>query len=186
MTSKKSTVKTKTSALSAKQLRFVEEYLIDLNASQAAIRAGYSKNTATQIGCQNLTKLNIQNAIADAIKARSERVEVNQDEVLRFWAAIMRANLADYVKLDGNSVRIDFTNTTDEQLRNLADITYDEAEAGGVITRKTKLKLKDTLRASEMVGRHLNMFEKDNSSKVEVDLVDHAATARAKLEKSLA
>ena len=186
MTAKKSTAKSKTPALSAKDARFVEEYLVDLNDTQAAIRAGYSKNAARQTACKKLTKANIQNAIAEAIKARSERVEITQDEVLRFWASTMRGTLADYVKVEGNSPHMDFTHTTDDQLRNLTEITFDEAEAANVITRKTKIKLKDTLRASEMVGRHLNMFEKDNSSKVEVDLVDHAAAARAKLEKSLA
>ena len=68
--------------LTAKQSRFVEEYLIDLNATQAAIRAGYSKNTARQTGSENLTKPEIQNAIAEAVKARSERVEVAQDRVI--------------------------------------------------------------------------------------------------------
>ena len=51
--------------LTEKQQRFVDEYLIDLNATQAAIRAGYSVKTAKDIGCQNLAKLNIQQAISE-------------------------------------------------------------------------------------------------------------------------
>ena len=56
--------------MTQKQKRFVEEYLIDLNATQAAIRAGYSPQTARDIGCENLTKPNIQNAIGKAMAER--------------------------------------------------------------------------------------------------------------------
>ena len=65
--------------LTPKQRRFVEEYLLDCNATQAAIRAGYSANTAKQIGSENLSKPVLQEAIAAAQRARSERVEMDQD-----------------------------------------------------------------------------------------------------------
>lgn len=68
--------------LTDKQQRFVEEYLIDLNATQAAIRAGYSADTAAVIGCENLTKPNIQFAISEAQKQRYQRTQITQDEVL--------------------------------------------------------------------------------------------------------
>ncbi|EFM88762.1 Terminase small subunit [Actinobacillus pleuropneumoniae] len=68
--------------LTDKQQRFVEEYLIDLNATQAAIRAGYSADTAAVIGCENLTKPNIQFAISEAQKQRCQRTQITQDEVL--------------------------------------------------------------------------------------------------------
>lgn len=69
--------------LTAKQARFVEEYLIDLNATQAAIRAGYSEKTAAVIGAENLIKPNIAQAIAEAQTKRSERTEITQDYVLK-------------------------------------------------------------------------------------------------------
>lgn len=68
--------------LTDKQQRFIEEYLIDLNATQAAIRAGYSADTAAVIGCENLIKPNIQFAIAEAQKQRTKRTQITQDEVL--------------------------------------------------------------------------------------------------------
>ena len=68
--------------LTPKQQRFVEEYLIDLNATQAAIRAGYSKKTAAVIGAENLIKPNIQKAIEEAQNKRTERTEITQDYVL--------------------------------------------------------------------------------------------------------
>ena len=68
--------------LTAKQKCFVAEYLIDLNAKQAAIRAGYSEKTARFIGAENLTKPNIAAAVAAAQAKRSERTEITQDYVL--------------------------------------------------------------------------------------------------------
>lgn len=70
-------------SLTDKQQRFVEEYLVDLNATQAAIRAGYSEDTARSIGSENLTKPDIADAIAAAMAERSERVQITADEVLR-------------------------------------------------------------------------------------------------------
>ncbi len=69
--------------LTSKQERFVEEYLIDLNATKAAVRAGYSEKTARQIGSENLSKLAIQEAIAEAKRERSEATKIDAEWVLR-------------------------------------------------------------------------------------------------------
>jgi phage terminase small subunit len=66
-----------------KRLRFVQEYLIDMNATQAAIRAGYSKKTAYSQGQRLLKNAEIQAAIVEAMATRSERTEISQDEVLK-------------------------------------------------------------------------------------------------------
>lgn len=68
--------------LTEKQKRFVQEYLIDLNATQAAIRAGYSEATAKEIGYENLTKPHIAKAIQKAIDERSNRTDITADWVL--------------------------------------------------------------------------------------------------------
>jgi phage terminase small subunit len=65
-----------------KQAAFIQEYLIDLNATQAAIRAGYSADTAAQIGYENLRKPDIAQAIAEALAERSQRTQITQDYVL--------------------------------------------------------------------------------------------------------
>ncbi len=70
-------------SLTPKQARFVEEYLIDLNATQAAIRAGYSAKTANEQGAQLLAKLSIREAVAEAQAIRSKRTEITQDEVIQ-------------------------------------------------------------------------------------------------------
>nr|DAK68740.1 MAG TPA: Terminase small subunit [Caudoviricetes sp.] len=69
--------------LRERQKRFIAEYLVDLNATQAAIRAGYSKDTAKEIGYENLTKPHIQEAIAEAQNKRIARTQITQDEVIR-------------------------------------------------------------------------------------------------------
>ncbi len=71
------------SNLTPKQTRFVQEFLIDLNATQAAIRAGYSKKTARQVASENLSKPDIQRAIEEAQQTRAERTELTQDGVVQ-------------------------------------------------------------------------------------------------------
>lgn len=82
-----------TQELTDKQVRFCEEYLIDLNATQAAIRAGYSEKTAREQAAQNLSKLNIQEKIAELKAERSKRTEITQDSVIQELAAVARAEV---------------------------------------------------------------------------------------------
>lgn len=94
-------------ALTDKQAKFVDEYLIDLNATQAAIRAGYSANRASEIGYQQLRKTTVQEAIAEAMEKRSKRVQRTADDVMRDLAAI-RADAMQIVRdKDGNAVMLD-------------------------------------------------------------------------------
>jgi phage terminase small subunit len=95
--------------LTAKQERFVAEYLIDLNATQAAIRAGYSEKTAKQMGTENLAKPVLAEAIETALAERSERTEITQDYVLAtIMDTIERCKQAEPVKYqNGDPVMID-------------------------------------------------------------------------------
>ena len=89
--------------LTDKQKMFVKEYLIDLNATQAAIRAGYSESTAKEIGCENLTKPNIAEAIQEAMSERSEKVEIKAEDVL--------TGIKDLTKLVSDPVNEEFNAT---------------------------------------------------------------------------
>lgn len=91
-------------ALSEKQRRFVDEYLIDLNATQAAIRAGYSEKTANEQGAQNLAKLSIKSEIEKRINDRKQRTEITQDKVL---------NDIELIKLDAMRTKIDANGNTE-------------------------------------------------------------------------
>ncbi|MEB2275881.1 terminase small subunit [Bacillus sp. ILBB4] len=117
--------------LTPKQKRFVEEYLVDLNATQAAIRAGYSEKTAEAIGHENLRKPKIKMFIDEALKTRAHRAEISADKVLQELAAIAFANATDVVNvkdveyissykwmLDGEEVeRNDYTPSSEEYER---------------------------------------------------------------------
>ena len=87
--------------MTEKQQRFVDEYLIDLNATQAAIRAGYSVKTANEQGAQNLAKVSIQQAIAEQMADRSRRTGVNQDRIVLELARIAFAKITDIVDSEG-------------------------------------------------------------------------------------
>lgn len=76
--------------LTAKQQRFVDEYLIDLNATQAAIRAGYSKGTAYSIGVENLRKPEIQKRIQERMSEKEASLIATQDEILKYLTSVMR------------------------------------------------------------------------------------------------
>ena len=87
--------------LTPKQARFVEEYLKDLNATQAAKRAGYSAKTSGWIGQQLLAKTHIAKCIADRVQARSDRTQVDLDGVLVRLAAMVDADMADLYGPEG-------------------------------------------------------------------------------------
>lgn len=76
--------------MTAKQMRFCDEYLIDLNATQAAIRAGYSKKTARKIGQENLTKRDIRQYIDARMAEKESELIADQDEVLSYLTSVMR------------------------------------------------------------------------------------------------
>lgn len=78
--------------MTEKQKRFCDEYLIDLNATQAAIRAGYSENSAKQIGQQNLTKVDIKEYIEKRLEEKEDALIAKQDEVLKYLTSVMRGS----------------------------------------------------------------------------------------------
>ena len=81
--------------MTKKQKRFIEEYLIDLNATQAAIRAGYRPDNAYSIGSENLRKPEIKAAVDKAMAERSKRTGINQDRILMELARIGFAKITD-------------------------------------------------------------------------------------------
>lgn len=118
-------------ALNAKQRRFVDEYLIDLNATQAAIRAGYSVSRASEIGYQLLQKTTVKEAIQSAMAKREKRTEITQDYVLNTIAeTIEKCKQAEPVR--------------DHEGKETGEYKFDAA---------------NVLRGCDLLGKHLGMFK---------------------------
>lgn len=148
--------------LTGKQQRFVAEYLIDLNATQAAIRAGYSQKTAYSIGQENLKKPEIQSAIQVEMEKRANRTEITQDRVLSEYAKIA---FFDARKLfDENGRPKEIQSLDDNTVGALAgldvqDIYELDGEEKIFVGYLKKYKIADKLRALEALGRHIGLFE---------------------------
>lgn len=122
--------------LTDKQTAFVREYLVDLNATQAAIRAGYSERTAYSVGQRLLKNVEIQRAVAAAQAKRARRVEVTQDYVLSNLVEVVERTMQRAPVLDRKGEQV-----TDEEGR--AVWTFDAKNAN---------------RALELLGKHLGIF----------------------------
>ena len=146
-------------ALTDKQEMFCREYLIDLNATQVAIRAGYSDNTARKIGSENLTKPDIAQRIIDLKSERNERVEVNADYVLRRLVEIDEMDVLDILKDDGGLKMIHewpkVWRTTLSGLDILTTVTnFDETTMENILK---KIKWPDKVKNLELLGKHIDV-----------------------------
>lgn len=142
-------------ALTEKQRRFVDEYLIDLNATQAAIRAGYSVKTAREQASQNLTKLNIQQAISEKMAERSKRTGVNQDRIVLELAKIAFVNAADVIDSDDATIKAGATADDTAAIQSVKVKVIPTKEGEGV---EREIRLNDKLKALELLGKHLGMW----------------------------
>lgn len=138
--------------MTKKQKRFVEEYLIDLNATQAAIRAGYSPETAGSIGAENLKKPEIKSRIDKAMAERSRRTGINQDRVLQELARIGFAKITDVVDPETAEIR---TDASDDDLACIQSIKIKPNEFG----TEREVKLYDKKSALVDLGKHLGLFK---------------------------
>lgn len=141
--------------MTKKQKRFVEEYLIDLNATQAAIRAGYSPKTANEQGAQNLAKLSIRDAIDKAMAERSRRTGINQDRVLLELAKIAFLNPVDVIDPETAMVKAGASRDDTACISGVRIKTLSTKE-GPIVEREVKFC--DKLKALELLGRHLGLF----------------------------
>lgn len=143
-------------ALTQKQRLFVDEYLIDLNATQAAIRAGYSPNNADKIGSELLGKTRVSDAIKTAMAERSKRTGINQDRILMELAKIALVNPENVVNFDEATIRED---ALPEDLAAVASVKvkrFPTKDGEGI---EREIKFYDKTKALDLAGRHLGMFK---------------------------
>jgi len=155
--------------LTPKQQRFVQEYLIDLNATQAAIRAGYSKSTAKQQGSRLLTNADIAAAVAAGGKKIGQKLELTTDMIKEELRLLGFANMLDYTKVNGNGDLVaDLSKLSREQAAAMSEVTIetylDGAGEDAQEVKRVKFKLHDKRAALVDLGKHLGMF-KDDSNK---------------------
>lgn len=141
--------------LKPKHQRFVDEYLVDLNASAAYIRAGY-RSKQPHVDCQKLlVNSSVKAAISEAMAERSKRVGINQDRVLREIAKIAFANMKDFATWTPGGVALIHSEDVDEvDAAAIAEISESNNEWGTTV----KIKLHDKKGTLELLGRHLGIF----------------------------
>ena len=141
--------------LTPKRARFVEEYLIDLNATQAAIRAGYSERTAYSQGQRLLKDVDVASALTQARTARSKRTEITQDMVLKELGKIAFGDQRGVMGWGADGVTLrESSELTDDEAAMVAEVAETKTKDGGSI----RLKTNDKVGALQLVGKHLGMF----------------------------
>lgn len=165
-------------ALTEKQERFVEEYLVDLNATAAASRAGYKD---PNIGRQLITKNNVSEAIQNAIKKRSARTEITQDQVLKELARVAFANGTDFARVvvcEEPVYVVDEEGELKQVIKRIQRVEIfdtgkldaeQRAAIAGIKEGKYGIEVNsyDKLKALELLGKHLGMFDTKTPQKLE-------------------
>jgi len=145
--------------LTPKQAAFVQEYLLDLNATQAAIRAGYSAKTADVAGPRLLGNVRIAGEVQAALEARAERTQITADRVLAELAAIAFSDLRDVATWGADSLAlIDSSELTEDAAHALREVVAITTQTEHGTSTRLGVKSHDKLKALDMIGKHLGMF----------------------------
>lgn len=142
---------------------FVREYLVDLNAAQAVVRAGYSPRAAKQTAYRIMNRPRVKAAVEAAMAERAAGLKITAERVLRELALLGFANVMDYFRpqADGTA-HVDLSGLTRDQAAAITEVTVEEFVSGrgkaGREVRRVKVKLADKSRNLELIGKHLGMF----------------------------
>lgn len=147
--------------LTPKQARFVAEYLIDLNATQAAIRAGYSANRADAMGHENLRKPEISAAVQQSMHKREQRTEITQDRVLAEYAKLAFLDPRRFYDSSGGLIPVPLLPADVAAALSSMEVSTarSDGEDGPTFADVTKIKFSDKKAALDSVARHLGMFK---------------------------
>ena len=157
--------------MTERQKRFCNEYLIDLNVTQAAIRAGYTPKYANKKAYELLDKLEIKEYLDKKMKDREQRTEITQDKVVNELAAIAFSNASDFFKVVDKTVTVGGSIVLDDEgnPRTYKDVEFVNTDKLSEANKKVissikqgsnglEIKLNDKLKALELLGKHLGMF----------------------------
>lgn len=166
----------KVKKLPENQARFCQEYLKDLNATQAAIRSGYSPKSSRIMASKLLSKGNIQIEVQRLMGLREKRTEISADKTLKEIAKLAFSNMMDYISIqDDGQAFVDLSKLEREQAAAIQEYTVDEyfehdpeGEKGAMRKiKKIKVKLADKRAALELLARHLKLL----NDKLDVNVV---------------
>lgn len=169
-------------ALTPKQSRFVDEYLVDLNATQAAVRAGYSAKTANEQGARLLAKVSIQAAVQSRMKHREQRTQVDADYVIKRLQEIDQMDVFDILNDDmslkpiGQWPRTWRLSISGIDLSEL--VMGGESEQDRTVRLLKKIKWPDKVKNLELLGRHFGIFNDKLDVSGQVSVVDRILQAR--------
>lgn len=145
--------------MTEKQKRFCDEYLTDLNATQAAVRAGYSKKTAYSIGEENLRKPEIKEYIEKRMAEKESQLIADQDEVMRYLTAVMRREKMESVVVTLNTEKTSYVPDENGTMRKQTV----KQEIPKII--EIPAQLRDANKAAELLGKAYGIY----TDKVDVD-----------------
>ena len=154
---------TEVKPLTDKQLRFCQEYLIDLNGSAAAVRAGYSEDSARQIASDNLSKHDIKSYISELQQQREARTRVTADRVINELAKLAFSDIRDYYDKNGNIIPvIDLDPDAAAALQSIKatkNRTGESDDKGKPIWDDVlEIKISDKKAALDLLGKHHALF----------------------------
>ena len=151
--------------LTDKQEMFCQEYLIDLNATQACIRAGYSEKTAKEIGYENLTKPHILEKIAELKAERNKALKITATDVLKRLQSWVESDITETLTLTPQQVK-DLPLAYKQLITSYKSITGNGTEKDTV-----EVKMVSKEKAQEMINRHIGFYEKDNSQTSSIQII---------------
>lgn len=166
--------------LTQKEAAFVREYLIDLNAAQAAIRTGYAPASANVTACKLMKKPNVKEAIDIAMAERSRRTGISQDRVLLELARMAFVNPLDIVGADDGELK-DGVNADDAVAIASIKVKTIPTDNGDIVEREVKMV--DKIKPLELLGKHLGMFKDKLEVEIKGSIADRLKQARERRAK---
>lgn len=156
--------------LTDKQIFFCKEYIIDLNATQAAIRAGYSEDSASVEGSRLLTNAKVQNYVQHIKDQRSKRLEITADRIAAELSKIAFSDVRNIFGPDGQLIPIkqidDETAGAISSVKSYENKVSDQEDGEQVVQGiNREVKMHDKMKALELLGKHMGFFERDNDQK---------------------
>jgi len=157
-------------SLNDRQARFVREYLIDLNGTQAAIRAGYAPKAAQEQSSRLLSNAIISAEIERLRSRQMDKLEITSERIIRELALLGFSNMKDYIRVtEQGSALVDLSELDRDRAAAIQQITVEEYVEGhgydAERVRKTKFKLSDKRSSLELLGKHTGVFESGTSEK---------------------